>query len=96
MSEAGRKFDGGKPRWSLMPWAELAQVVAVIEFGAAKYAPDNWRSVPDGHRRYLDAMLRHVTAYASGERDDPETGLPHLAHAVCCALFTMWHGSNPR
>jgi hypothetical protein len=25
-----------------------------------------------------------------GAKADPESGLPHLAHAVCCVLFLLW------
>ena len=25
-----------------------------------------------------------------GEQLDPESKLPHLAHAVCCLLFILW------
>ena len=36
------------------------------------------------------ACHRHLQAWWSGERLDKESGLPHLAHAVCCLLFLMW------
>ena len=87
---AGVKFDGGKLRYSLLPAGTINQVVEVLEFGAAKYAPDNWQVVPDARRRYYNAAMRHVDADWRGEKVDPETGLPHLAHAVCCLLFMMW------
>lgn len=32
--EAGRKFDGGKRRWTLLPLAAVESVVDVLEFGA--------------------------------------------------------------
>lgn len=38
--------------------------------------------VPDGERRYTDAMLRHLMREATGEERDPDTGLHHAAH--CC------------
>lgn len=85
----GIKHDAGKPRWSLIPWRGLARVVDVLEFGARKYAPGNWRKVNDAQARYTDALLRHVVAYAGGEIDDPESGLHHLAHAGCCVLFLL-------
>lgn len=85
----GVKRDGGKPRWSLLPWRGLAAVVDVLEFGARKYAPGNWRKVPDARQRYTDALLRHVVAYAGGETHDPESSLHHLAHAGCCVLFLL-------
>lgn len=86
---AGVKYDNGKPQWSLLPFRALTQVVEVLTYGAKKYAPDNWKRVPDARRRYIDAGFRHFTAYASGETHDPETGKHHLAHAICCMLYLV-------
>lgn len=85
----GVKHDATKARWDLVPWAAMTEVVHVLTHGAAKYAPGNWRKVPDHRRRYLSAALRHMTAWAMGEIRDTESGRPHLAHAVCCLLFLL-------
>jgi len=85
----GVKFDNDKPQWGLMPWKALSQVVDVLTYGARKYAPDNWKKVPNARQRYIDAGFRHFTAYASGEKNDSETGKSHLAHAMCCLLFLL-------
>lgn len=85
----GVKFDGGKPQWSLLPFKALREVVDVLTYGAKKYAPDNWKKVPNAKQRYIDAGFRHFTAYASGEALDPETGKSHLAHAICCLLYLL-------
>ena len=85
----GVKFDNDKPQWSLMQWKALSQVVDVLTYGAKKYAPDNWKKVPNARQRYIDAGFRHFTAYASGEKNDSETGKSHLAHAMCCLLFLL-------
>ena len=87
----GYKHDGGKPDWSLLPLDVVEDVVRVLTVGAQKYARDNWQRVPDGRNRYFAAALRHLTARQAGEVDDPETGLPHLAHAMCCLVFLAWH-----
>lgn len=81
------KHDGEKARWDLLPLGAVGQVVDVLTFGAKKYAPDNWRTVPEYRRRYYAAALRHMVAWWRGERVDAESGLPHLAHAACCLLF---------
>ena len=83
----GRKFDGGKLQYGLLPPKALKDVVEVLTFGAEKYEPDNWKRVPDANRRYFDAAMRHLWAYKEGEQLDPETGVSHLAHATCCILF---------
>lgn len=94
MSE-GRKFDDGKPRPELLPAAQLLDVSRVLAAGAKKYADDDWQKLDGGHRRYTGAALRHILARMSGERNDPETGLPHLAHATCSLLFAAWHDKEP-
>ena len=85
----GVKFDVGKPEYGLLPAMALDQVVQVLTFGAQKYSADNWRLVPDANRRYFDAMQRHTWAWKRGETLDPESGMPHLAHAVCCMMFLL-------
>jgi hypothetical protein len=88
--EWGVKFDSGKPQWSLLPFEALEEVVEVLTSGAKKYAPNNWKYVPDADDRYMDAAFRHITAYMQGNKYDNETGNNHLAHAVCCLLFKLW------
>lgn len=86
----GMKFDGAKPRWSLLPQGVVSDIIEVLEFGARKYAPNNWIKVPDGRTRYYDALMRHMEAWWRGEKHDPETGKSHLAHAGCCLFFLMF------
>ena len=88
--EPGTKYDTGKDRWDLLPWAEVRDIVRVLTHGAQKYADDNWKAVPDAWDRYFAAAHRHLIAHRLGERLDPESGLPHLAHAACCLLFLAW------
>lgn len=88
----GEKYDAGKPDWSLLPLGAVEEVVKVLGFGASKYAPDNWQQVPNAQRRYFAALCRHLVAHQSGERDDPETGLSHMAHVATNALFLVWFG----
>ncbi len=86
----GEKHDQGKARWDLLPWGPVRQIVAVLTFGAKKYAPHNWQKVDNPRERYFAALHRHLVAWREGELLDPETKLPHLAHAACCVLFLMW------
>ena len=87
----GRKFDGGKLQYGLVPPLALKATVDVLTFGAEKYEPDNWKHVPDSKRRYFDALQRHVWAWKEGEQLDPESGRHHLAHALCCLMFLYEH-----
>ena len=86
---AGVKYDNDKPQWSLLPFKALTEVVEVLTYGAKKYAPDNWKKVPNAKQRYIDASFRHLTAYVGGEKLDSETGKSHLAHALCCILYLL-------
>ena len=86
----GKKFDAGKPRWSLLPPYAINEVLAVLEYGATKYSAGNWKEVEHGHVRYYDAAMRHIDAWWCGGKNDEESGRAHLAHAVCCLLFLMW------
>jgi hypothetical protein len=87
----GRKFDGGKLEYGLLPPKALQDIVEVLTFGAQKYERDNWKCVPDAKRRYFDALQRHLWAWKNGEQIDVESGLHHLAHAGCCLMFLMEH-----
>ena len=85
----GRKFDGGKLQYGLIPPNALKETVEILTFGAEKYETDNWKKVPDSKRRYFDAAQRHLWAWKSGEQNDQETGKNHLAHAMCCIMFLL-------
>jgi hypothetical protein len=87
----GRKFDGGKLQYGLLPPLALKATVDVLTFGAEKYEPNNWKYVPDSKRRYFDALNRHLWAWKEGEQIDPESGRHHLAHALCCLMFLYEH-----
>ena len=97
----GVKYDDGKPRWGLLPWTEVEQVVDILTFGSQKYSDDNWKIVDNASERYFDAALRHITQYRQakelGDSDliyDEESGKNHLAHAICCLLFMMYFDNN--
>ncbi len=86
----GQKHDKDKPRWSLLPWAEVGDIVRVLTYGAREYGDDNWQKIPHWRDRYFSALIRHLTAWWNGEKLDSESGLSHLAHAGCCLLFLMF------
>jgi len=95
-NEKGLKFDGGKLRWSLIPFSAVEDVVKVLTVGEKKYKKDNWKYVDNAVERYTDALFRHLSAWMKGEQLDKETGLSHLAHACTNILFLIWFGKNKR
>ena len=89
LREGGRKYDSKKPQLYLLPPKTLYEVGKVLTFGAEKYDPHNWRKVDDLQNRYSSAAMRHILAHIDGEDLDEETGLSHLAHAICCLMFKL-------
>ena len=85
----GTKHDAQKPRWSLLPTVAIQAVIGVLEYGAQKYAPENWRKVENARTRYYDAAMRHIHSWWLGEQIDAESGHHHLAHAICCLVFLL-------
>lgn len=63
--------------------ASAAGAVALLD-GMLKYGRSNWREAGVRVTIYVDALERHVTAYLEGEECDPDSGLPHLWHALAC------------
>ncbi len=93
---SGIKYDGDKPDLSLISRELMEEVARVRMFGAKKYSRNNWML---GFKvtRSCAAALRHIFAFLSGETNDSESGLSHLAHAVCClehALYDMKHRAD--
>lgn len=92
---SGARYNGGKPDLSLIPLATLVDEARVWEYGKHKYAAWNWAkgmpwSVP------LACALRHLAKFQQGEDLDPETGLPHIAHAMCnLRMLTLYATTYP-
>lgn len=70
----------GKPMLSLIPYKGLEFEARALMFGLVKHGHDSWKALGSSPELFLDAALRHLNKYASGEKIDPETGLSHIAH----------------
>lgn len=86
----GKKYDAMKDRWDLLPVELIELTVKVLTHGAKKYGANNWKDVENLRERYYSALLRHLVAWRKGQRCDPETGLHHFGHIMCCLLFIYW------
>jgi hypothetical protein len=78
-----------KPNYRHVPLVGLYQVGAVMELGAKKYGPCNWRDQRITASTYIAAIRRHMDAYAEGETLDPESGEHQLAHVAACCLLML-------
>lgn len=88
-SQKAMRFNDGKLKWSLVHFKSLEPLVEVLMFGAKKYSPDNWKKGLDT-QEIMESMMRHVTAIMDGETKDPESGLPHIGHIMCNAMFYQY------
>lgn len=88
---AERKNDGKTPlSFVLEANYALNGVAKVLEFGAAKYSRGNWlKGRP--YNDTVDSLARHLVAFIAGEDFDAESGLPHVDHILCNALFLAQH-----
>jgi len=93
MIESGEKAsrcNEGKPKWSLVHFESLVPMIRVLEFGAKKYAPKNWMK-PMDTTEILESMQRHLAALLDGEIFDRESGISHMGHIQCNAMFYNYH-----
>jgi hypothetical protein len=91
----GVKLDEGKTRWDLWSPDALEATANVLEFGARKYEEHNWAKGLK-YSRVFRALLGHLWDFWRGRKNDEETGLPHLAHAMCCLMFLLHYECNRR
>ena len=92
---SGARYNTGKPDFSLIPLCTLEDEARVWEYGRAKYAAWNWAKGTDWMIPFACAM-RHLSAWQRGEENDQESGLPHLAHAMCnLRMLTLYKSVYP-
>ena len=84
-SENFKKFNHGKPRFSLLSVKWIKELIDVLEIGASKYSDTNY--IRGSQDVYFDALMRHIIAWRLGEKMDKETGKSHLVHAACNLMF---------
>ena len=89
------KFDATKVRVDLLPIDPMMQVANVFGFGAKKYFANSYRQGETvAWSRTYGSILRHLFAFWQGEDTDPESGLPHLAHAGTQLFILMEHTTH--
>lgn len=90
VSKSGGEKGVKVQRFDLIPVEALSKVAELYGKGAEKYAANNWRKGYEWSKSYA-ALQRHANAFWSGEDDDPEMGVPHMAcvafHALALITF---------
>jgi len=89
----GDRFNEGKPRWSLVHYESLVPMIRVLEYGSKKYSRENWKKGLD-LKEILESMQRHLAALMDGEEVDSESGIEHMGHIQCNALFYNYHSKK--
>ena len=82
-------------RFDLIPPVPLRYIATVYGFGSKKYDDNNWfKGYPWSWS--VGALERHLNAWKAGEDVDPESGLPHLAHAAWHCITLMEFARSQR
>ncbi len=81
----------GSDKLPLHLWPATATAYGCLGMldGAKKYGRANYRAVGVRASIYHDATARHLNAWFEGEEHDPDSGLPHLAHALACLAILV-------
>lgn len=81
----------GSQKLPLHLWPSTATAMGCLGLldGALKYGRANWRASGVRASIYFDAASRHLNAWFEGEEQDPDSGLPHLAHALACLAIVV-------
>lgn len=74
-----------------VPFLEIAEVYTPIAaYGAQKYDDWNWsKGLP--RSQIVASLLRHAFAANRGEKNDEESGLPHIGHLLWNAVALAHH-----
>lgn len=81
----------GSSKLPLSLWPETATALGCLGLldGCLKYGRANYRAIGVRASIYVDALRRHVARWYEGEEHDPDSGLPHLAHALACLAILV-------
>ena len=93
LSEEAMRFNDGKVEWSLVDFKSIEPLARVLEFGAQKYARNNWKKGMDV-TKMMESLLRHAFSFLSGETEDQESGITHIGHIMCNCMFIQYMMDN--
>lgn len=81
----------GSSKLPMHLWPETASMMGSLALldGALKYGRSNYREIGVRASIYYDAARRHLAAWMEGEDHDPDSGVPHLGHALACIAIIV-------
>jgi hypothetical protein len=81
----------GSNKLPLHLWPTTATAMGCLGFldGALRYGRSNFREIGVRASIYVDACKRHLDAWFEGEECAPDSGLPHMAHALACLAIIV-------
>lgn len=81
----------GSSKLPLHLWPTTATIMGSVGLldGMLKYGRSNFRGIGVRASIYVDACQRHINAWFEGEETDPDSGVPHLAHALACLAILV-------
>jgi uncharacterized protein YuzB (UPF0349 family) len=83
------RYNQGKVQWSLVDYKSIEPMVRVLEYGCLKYSKNNWKKGMPASQ-IIESMLRHTFKLLEGELVDPESGIEHVGHIQCNAMFLAY------
>lgn len=91
MKQTNPKDAIGSSKLPLHLWPASATMLGCLALldGTLKYGRSNWREAGVRASIYNDAARRHLDAWFEGEDFDPDSHLPHLAHALACLAILV-------
>lgn len=84
--DKGLRDNQGKPRIDLAPSDAMIHVGKVLAMGAEKYNEHNWEHGM-AYSKVIASLERHLKKFEAGLDIDDESGLHHIDHVLCNALF---------
>lgn len=81
----------GSNKLPLHLWPASATALGCLGMldGMLKYGRSNFRAIGVTASIYVDAAQRHIAAWFEGEEEDPDSGVPHIAHALACLAIIV-------
>jgi hypothetical protein len=86
-------------RMKLLPQHTMKAIGDALANGMSfRYPATYWKTVTNGREIFHSRAMGHLQAWKGGEKDNPRSGISHLAHAITYLMFlhdvTEGHNDN--